>query len=67
MYQAWSKSTYPGAVGSTAVERFHTLAFSGDGSILACHYGSPVILFFRTTDGTLLNSQKYSILDTVST
>ena len=53
---AWSKSTVPASTYSDDFKGFNSLAFNGDGSILACHFVSPVIAFFRAADGVLLNS-----------
>ena len=53
---AWSKYTVPAASASGDLKDFKSLAFNGDGSILACHFVSPVIAFFRAADGVLMNS-----------
>jgi hypothetical protein len=53
---AWSKFTVPTASASGDLNDFNSLAFNGDGSILACHFVSPVIAFFRAADGVLMNT-----------
>jgi len=53
---AWSKYTMPASTASGDLKDFKSLAFNGDGSILACHFVSPVIAFFRAADGVLMNS-----------
>lgn len=60
MAQAWSKQAAAPSSAGLLVDRFYALAFSGDGNILACHYASPTILFLRTVDGGVINSQTYS-------
>lgn len=60
MIQAWSKSVSVANSLGKLVDRFHSATFSPDSTILAYHMGSPLIVFFRTCDGSVIGSQVYT-------